>query len=148
MAELQFLSLNHLKTWLQQHPDGRKIVEELLDETTRGRERVLLVGQADANGGVVEVYADRSVIFHQVVKPHAITPEGQILAEEWVDLRLPLAYKHLYWPVKLRSCISCRHLKQTPEQILDKNWMLKFIQACTELRKESSNGKKTEASAR
>ncbi len=148
MAKLQFYSLNHLKTWLRQHPDGRKIVGELLDEATRGRERVLLVGQTDFdNDGVVEIYAERSVIFHQTVRPHAITPEGVILAEQWVDLRLPLAYKQLYWPVKLRGSVLCRHLKQVPEQILERNWNLEFVRVCNDLRKESPNEKKTNLSA-
>lgn len=146
MTKLRFYSLSHLKTWLQQHPDGQKIVEELLDDATRGRERVLLVGESDSNSKVVKIYAERSVIFYEIVKPHAITPKGQILAEEWVDLKLPLAYKRLYWPVKLRGSILCCHLKQTPEQILERNWNLEFVRVCDELRKES-HGKKTKTTA-
>lgn len=155
MAKLDFLSIDHLKTWLRQHPDGQKIAEELLDEATRGRERVLLVGESDFDGGVIEVYAERSVIFHQIVKPHAVTSKGQLLAEEWVDLKLPLAYKRLYWPVKLRRSILCHHLKQTPEQILERKWNLEFVQALTDLWKKSrekkwreSNEKKAETARR
>lgn len=69
----------------------------------RQREKVLVVLNSD---GFVECYAGKSVDVHIVAKPHASTPAAEILAQVYVDLSIPQAYRAVYFP----SC--CRAAEQ------------------------------------
>lgn len=62
--------------------------------TECGPPRVLVVLHAD---GYVETYAD-GVDVHVAVMPHMESPAGKRLADEYLSVALPEAYRDLYWP--------------------------------------------------
>ena len=85
------------------------------------RHKVLLVLHAD---GTVEAYADpEHVDVRTVVMPHA--PGGVGLAEEYVELTIPLAYREVYFPGNRRAVDTVRTLlpSQIYQQQLDKEFM-------------------------
>ena len=65
-----------------------------------GRVPVLIVGHSD---GWIEAYAERHVDVRIEIAPYMTTPEGERLAEGYVELSLPRRYRDLYWPGMRRA---------------------------------------------
>jgi len=90
----------------------------------RQREPVLVVLNAD---GYVEVYAERHIDVHIATRPDTTSPEGEQLADEYMELCLPPRYREVYWPRNLRASEMVRTV--TPEDIAYREWQLEMLQA-------------------
>ena len=84
------------------------------------RHKVLLVLHAD---GFIEAFADSDVDVRTVVMPDV--PGGETLAEEYVELTIPRAYREVYFPGNRRAVDNVRRLlpSQLMQQQLDRELM-------------------------
>jgi len=62
-------------------------------------EHVLIVGHGD---GYFEVFADRHVRVHFQQLPTTGTPEGEIVAEKFIECTMPRPYLDIYYPSNRR----------------------------------------------
>ena len=103
------------------------------------REPVLMVGHAD---GWVEVFAERHVDAHIAMMPFAATPEAQVMAEEYLESKLPRRYRELYWPGMKRAAELVQIV--TPDDILYWEWKAEMFRAVEDsgriLREETKEG--------
>lgn len=120
---LKFGSIQHLTIWLQQHPIGRELLEQLLPK--QKREPVLVVIHSD---GWVELYAEKAVDAKIVLRPCA-TSDPHLL-DQFVEDQLAQRHQDLYYPNKLKAFDLCR--KITPERLLDSQYELSIIRAIME----------------
>ena len=81
------------------------------------REAVLVVLHHD---GWVEVYGEHSIDVHIAVMPRMATPEGERLADEYLELTLPKRFRKIYFPGNRRAADMMR--KVTPQDIAEKKW--------------------------
>lgn len=72
------------------------------------RERVLIVVHGD---GWIEVFAERHVDVRIQIAPHMSIPEGERLAEEYIEAALPARFRDLYFPGFLRAADLARVIK-------------------------------------
>jgi hypothetical protein len=94
---------------------------------------VLVVFNSD---GFVECYAGKDVDVHIVTKPHASTSTAEILAQEYVGLAIPRAYREVYFPSYCRAAEQLRRI--TAADILNRQHdveLLRGIQALGDDRK-------------
>lgn len=99
----------------------------------RQREKVLVVFNSD---GFVECYAGKDVDIHIVTKPHASTSTAEILAQEFVGLSIPRAYREVYFPSYCRAAEQLRRI--TAGDIINRRYdveLLRGIQALGDDRK-------------
>lgn len=89
----------------------------------RPREAVLLVLNPD---GWVEAYAERHVDVHIAIRLH-VPPEGEQLADEYLDLTLPRRFRQVYWPGLLRAADTVRTV--TPSDVAWREWELELLHA-------------------
>jgi hypothetical protein len=114
----EVVKVENIAAWLRSSTVGRKTLEEAVgkaclncervrDLETRcmecgKRQRVLVVcGMTDDGRPWVNVYCGERVdamICQQVT----VCPSNESLAEELMELRLPLAYRELYVPIRLK----------------------------------------------
>lgn len=90
------------------------------------RERVKVLAVLCSNG-TVEVYGDDHVDVHVVQRLH-VDDEDAVLAnllDQYHEATIPVVYRRLYWPNKLRALGCCE--KVTPEQALDTLWRLSIV---------------------
>lgn len=97
---------------------------ESISTTPIPRQRVLVVLHAD---GFVEVFADDSTAVHIGIMPH-VAPEGERLAAEFFEGRLPLVYRTLYAPGMRRACDMVRTIR--PSDIARQRLELGVLRAC------------------
>jgi hypothetical protein len=101
------------------------------------REPVLVLLHGD---GWVEAYAERHVDVRMQVVPYAATPQGERLAEEYVDQTLPHRYRDVYWPGMRRAADMVRVI--LPIDIAQRNWELERLQALDGLLDEGREGRR------
>lgn len=87
------------------------------------RKKVLIVVHDDH----VEAYADDDVDVWIAHFPKVNSVKGEVLAEKYVAGTLPINYRSLYWPGKLRKeeVLSC----PTPEEIADRKWQVEVLRS-------------------
>lgn len=90
----------------------------------RHREPVLVVLYAD---GFVEVFAERHVDVHIAIMPYMSNPEGEILAEEYLDYCLSQRHRDLYWPNRRRAVEQVRCI--TPQDLADRQWQQQMLRS-------------------
>ena len=73
----------------------------------------------------VEVYAEKNIDARVAVMPHMTTPEGERLAEQYLELTLPKRYRALYWPGSRRAADMVRTIK--PQDIARQKWELEMM---------------------
>ena len=95
------------------------------------RETVLVVVNGD---GWVQVYGQKHVDVRIVIAPYTTTPEGERLAEEYVELTLSQRYRDLYWPGMIRAADMVRVIR--PSDIVQHNWNLDLLRSIKRLGKE------------
>jgi hypothetical protein len=89
----------------------------------RQREALLIVLHGD---GYVQAFSEKHIDVRIAVCPYMESPEGEILAEEFLELSLPWRYRELYWPGNLRAMgIAC---EARPSEIAYADWQLEMIQ--------------------
>ena len=102
-----------------------KVYQSITSYQTRPkREAVLVVGHSD---GWIQVFAEKSVDVRIEMLPHSITPEAEVLAEEYVGLSLPKRYRDVYWPSMQRAADMMRLV--LPSDIARRDWELDFLKA-------------------
>jgi len=87
-------------------------------------EHVLIVAHGD---GFVEVFAEGHVAAKIVIAPFMASAEGEILAEEFVDLTLPKPYRDLHVPCKRTTFDQVRTI--TPQDIADRDLDLQILRS-------------------
>ena len=73
-------------------------------------EHVLIVGHPDS---YFEVFADRHVRVHLEQLPTTGTPEGEILAEQFIETQMPRPFRELYYPSNRRLLERVTPIKPT-----------------------------------
>ena len=102
-----------------------KVYQSITSYQTRPkREAVLVVVQSD---GWIQVFAEKSVDVRIEMLPNSITPEAEVLAEEYVGLSLPKQYRDVYWPSMQRAADMMRFV--LPSDIARRDWELDFLKA-------------------
>jgi hypothetical protein len=90
----------------------------------RQREAVLILVHGD---GWIEAFAERHVDCRIVMVPFVGTPEGEILAEKYVEQNIPWRYRDLYVPGNRRR--ACRARRILPSDIAYRDWELEFLRS-------------------
>lgn len=84
--------------------------------------KVLVVLSSD---GCVEYYGEEGVSVKVVVKPHAETVDGEILAERYLETKLPWSWRELYVPGNLKARDVARRVE--PMDLLHAKMDLELI---------------------
>jgi hypothetical protein len=103
----------------------------------RQREKVLVVLNSD---GFVECYAGKAVDIHIVTKPHASTPAAEILAQEYVGLAIPRAYREVYFPSYCRAAEQLRRI--TAGDIINRRYDVELLRGILALGDDRKGGRK------
>lgn len=86
------------------------------------KQPVLVILHSD---GYVQVYGDRKLVdCHVAIMPQMTSDKGQMLAEQILELELPLRYKQIYWPGNLIGTHQVR--TRTLDDIAQTEWELQF----------------------
>ena len=86
------------------------------------REAVLIVVHSD---GWIQVFAEKHVDVRIEMLPHSVTPEAEILAEDYLGSSLPKRYRDVYWPGLQRAADLFRPV--LPSDIAQRNWELDLL---------------------
>ncbi len=105
--------------------------------TRRQREAVLIVAYGD---GRLDAFADSHVDIRIEISPYMESPEGEALAEEFVELSLPWQYRQLFWPGKLRAMGMVRKIR--PSEIAQREWELEMLQTLDRVASYGREGRK------
>ena len=90
---------------------------------SKSREAVLIIAHGD---GWLEAYAEKHVDIRIEMLQYMATPEGQILAEEYLKNSLPYRYRQLYWPGQRRAADLVRKIRPSDLDEIHSN--LKVLQ--------------------
>jgi hypothetical protein len=98
-----FPTIEHPREWLEGTPEGNRLIGDILARYTP-RESVLIVVEQSSpfKPAWIEVYGERSLSVHIAHKLRTSTNETSILAEEYLERKLPKRYRRLYMPGNLR----------------------------------------------
>jgi hypothetical protein len=103
----------------------------------RQREKVLVVFNSD---GFVECYASKHVDIYIATKPHASTSVAEILAQEYVDLAIPRAYRDVFFPSYCRAAEQLRRI--TAGDILNRQHDVELLRGIQTLGDDRKGGYK------
>ena len=103
----------------------------------RQREKVLVVFNSD---GFVECYAGKAVDIHIITKPLASTSTAEILAQEYVDLAIPRAYRDVYFPSYCRAAEQLRRI--TAGDIINRKYDVELLRGILALSDDRKGGRK------
>jgi len=102
----RFINRRELRAWLRRHPEGRRILIDLVAEETWSREKVLVLLRSD---GWVDVYGSVNTDVCVAVVPHAETSEGAIGVERLLeDQLLPRPYRGMIAPHAMPGKLGLR----------------------------------------
>jgi len=96
-------------------------------QSTTPKQPVLVVANSD---GYLEVYGDKSLVdVHIVNKPHMTSDEGEILAQEYMELELPKRHRDVFWPVNLVDTHQVRRM--TPDDLAQRETDIELCNVLT-----------------
>ena len=104
-------------------------------QSDKPRETVLVVPNAD---GWIGVYGGNNIDVQIAMMPHMTTPEGERLAEQYLELTLPKRYRVLYWPGNRRAADLVRVI--TPQDIAQRKWELEMMTTLDAIAARSKGG--------
>ena len=119
---LKFYSLAHLEKWLNEHPDGKKILENIKGEQHVLRAVVLIVAHPD---GYLEAYTEDRTIGIKFTEPLDVPPSQEIMAEHRMERELPSIYRAIYCPVNMRKSWNLR--RRTISDELDRQTNMRLL---------------------
>ncbi|WP_425400363.1 hypothetical protein [Aeoliella sp.] len=94
----------------------------------KSREKALILIRHEQSGRpYIEVYGESTLDCRIVTVPHVDTTRGEIVAEELVEHSLPVIYRDLLWPGKLRA--QGVVALQRPSDVVDRYHRLQILRA-------------------
>ena len=103
----------------------------------RQREKVLVVFNSD---GFVECYASKQVDIYIATKPQASAPAAEILAQEYIDLAIPRAYRDVFFPSYCRAAEQLRRI--TAGDILNRQHNVELLRGIQAFGDDRKGGRK------